>query len=78
MLRKTKIVCTLGPATDREGVLEQLALSGMNVARFNFSHQTHDEHKRRIEQVRAIRDKHSYKYIFIFMLALYCHWIVFA
>ncbi len=59
MLRKTKIVCTLGPATDREGVLEQLALSGMNVARFNFSHQTHDEHKRRIEQVRAIRDKLS-------------------
>ena len=38
MFRKTKIVCTLGPATDKEGVLKRLIEEGMNVARFNFSH----------------------------------------
>ena len=45
-MRKTKIVCTLGPATDREGVLRQLIENGMNVARFNFSHGDHAEHLR--------------------------------
>ena len=44
-MRKTKIVCTLGPATDREGVLRQMLQAGMNVARFNFSHGSHDEHQ---------------------------------
>ena len=44
-MRKTKIVCTLGPATDREGVLRQMLEAGMNVARFNFSHGSHAEHK---------------------------------
>ena len=39
-MRKTKIICTLGPATDKGNVLEQLILSGMNVARLNFSHDT--------------------------------------
>ena len=43
-MRKTKIVCTLGPATDREGVLREMLLSGMNVARFNFSHGDHAGH----------------------------------
>lgn len=52
--RHTKIVCTLGPAsTDRE-VLRQMALAGMNVARLNFSHATHDEHVRRMEQIREL------------------------
>ena len=46
-MRKTKIVCTLGPATDREGVLRQMLEAGMNVARFNFSHGSHAEHKGR-------------------------------
>ena len=54
-MRKTKIVCTLGPATDREGVLREMLLAGMNVARFNFSHGSHEEHKARLEQVKALR-----------------------
>lgn len=45
-MRKTKIVCTLGPSTDDEAVLRELILSGMNVARLNMSHGTHEEHKR--------------------------------
>ncbi len=54
-MRKTKIICTLGPATDDEGVLRQLMLSGMNVARINFSHGTYDEHLKRIEKVKRLR-----------------------
>ncbi len=53
--RKTKIICTLGPATDKPGVLEALIKAGMNVARINFSHQDHETHLRRIEQVKKIR-----------------------
>ena len=54
-MRKTKIVCTLGPATDREGVLREMLLSGMNVARFNFSHGDHAGHKARLDQLKALR-----------------------
>lgn len=43
MFRKTKIVCTLGPSTDNEEVLRSLMKEGMNVARFNFSHGSHEE-----------------------------------
>lgn len=56
-MRKTKIVCTLGPATDREGVLREMMLSGMNVARFNFSHGSHEEHKARLDKVKALREE---------------------
>ena len=49
---RTKIVCTLGPATDAPGVLEALVRAGMNVARVNLSHGEHAEHARRIAQVR--------------------------
>lgn len=56
-MRKTKIVCTLGPATDREGVLREMMLAGMNVARFNFSHGSHAEHKARLDQVKALREE---------------------
>lgn len=52
--QRTKIVCTLGPATDAPGVLEGLLRAGMDVARINFSHGTHDEHARRIRQVRHL------------------------
>lgn len=54
-MRNTKIVCTLGPATDKEGILRQLMENGMNVARFNFSHGSYDEHKRRLDEVKALR-----------------------
>lgn len=52
---KTKIVCTLGPATDNEEVLKQLMLEGMNVARCNFSHGIHEDHKKRMDMVKKIR-----------------------
>ena len=54
-MRKTKIVCTLGPSTDREEVLRDMILSGMNVARFNFSHGNYDEHRRRLDALKKIR-----------------------
>lgn len=54
-MRKTKIVCTLGPATDGEGMLREMMLAGMNVARFNFSHGTHDEHRARLDAVKKLR-----------------------
>ena len=53
MLKKTKIICTQGPATDAPGVIEQLIENGMNCARFNFSHGTHEEHQKRIDAVNA-------------------------
>ena len=56
-MRKTKIVCTLGPATDKEGVLREMMLSGMNVARFNFSHGSHAEHQKRLDTLKALREE---------------------
>lgn len=56
-MRKTKIVCTLGPATDKEGVLEALVQEGMNVARLNFSHGSHEEHEKRIRAVVELSRK---------------------
>lgn len=55
MIRKTKIICTLGPATDDENILRQLMLEGMNTARINFSHGTYEEHSKRIEMVKRLR-----------------------
>ena len=54
-MRKTKIICTLGPATDKGNVLEQLILYGMNVARLNFSHDTYENQMKRIDKVKALR-----------------------
>ena len=54
-MRKTKIVCTLGPATEDPMIVRELMLSGMNVARLNFSHNTHDDHRRRIEVIKELR-----------------------
>ena len=56
-MRKTKIVCTLGPATDREDVLREMMRAGMNVARFNFSHGSHEEHKARLDQLKKLREE---------------------
>lgn len=56
-MRKTKIICTLGPASRNEKVLEDMLLKGMNVARLNFSHGTHEYHKESIEMFRKVRDR---------------------
>ena len=55
MLRKTKIICTLGPATEDEAVLRRLMLGGMNAARFNFSHCTHEDAAKKLEAVTRLR-----------------------
>ena len=55
MMRKTKIICTLGPSTKDEQVLRDLMLNGMSVARINFSHGTHEEHRETIRKVKEIR-----------------------
>ena len=56
-MRKTKIICTLGPASDTPEMMEALIKSGMNVARFNFSHGSHQEHKGRLDTLKAAREK---------------------
>ena len=53
-MRKTKIVCTIGPASESEEMLEKLIKAGMNVARLNFSHGDHAEHKARIDRIREV------------------------
>ena len=55
MLRKTKLICTLGPATEDEAVLRRLTLGGMNAARFNFSHCTHEDAAKKLEAVTRLR-----------------------
>lgn len=56
-MRKTKIICTIGPASESEEKLRELMLAGMNVARFNFSHGSHEEHRRKFERIRKLRDE---------------------
>ena len=57
MLKKTKIVCTLGPSSNTPEIIEKMIKAGMNVARFNFSHGSHEEHKQRIDMVRSASQK---------------------
>jgi pyruvate kinase len=54
-MRKTKIVCTIGPASDSEEILKKMCLAGMNVARLNFSHGTHEEHQEKINLIKKVR-----------------------
>ncbi len=56
-MRKTKIICTIGPASENEETLTQMCLAGMNVARLNFSHGTHEEHAKKIELIKHVRQK---------------------
>lgn len=56
-MRKTKIICTLGPAVDDEAILKQLIIEGMDVARLNFSHGSHEEHLGRVEMIKKLRDE---------------------
>ena len=56
-MKKTKIVCTMGPNTDNREIMKELALNGMDVARFNFSHGDHAEHKHRLEILDSVREE---------------------
>lgn len=56
-MRKTKVVCTLGPATDDPAIMRQLILSGMDVARFNFSHGTHEDQLARLNMLKELREE---------------------
>ena len=56
-MRKTKIICTIGPASENEEVLTQMCLAGMNVARLNFSHGSHPEHEQKVALIKRVRQK---------------------
>ena len=54
-MRKTKIICTIGPASNTEKTIRELCLNGMNVARLNFSHGTHEDHKKVMDIIKKVR-----------------------
>lgn len=56
-MRKTKIVCTIGPSSEGEEIFKELVKNGLNVARLNFSHGTHEEHKKRIDMIKKVREE---------------------
>ncbi len=56
-MRKTKIVCTIGPACEKAEILEKMCMAGMNVARLNFSHGTHEQHQEKIDLIKSVREK---------------------
>lgn len=56
-MKKTKIVCTIGPTSEEDSILKELFLNGMNVARLNFSHGNHEEHKERIDAIKRVRQE---------------------
>lgn len=58
-MRKTKIICTIGPSSDNEEILTRMCRAGMNVARLNFSHGTHEQHEEKIALIERVRDKLS-------------------
>ena len=56
-MRMTKIICTIGPASESPEVFREMCLAGMNVARLNFSHGTHEDHQKKIDMIRAVREE---------------------
>ena len=56
-MRKTKIICTIGPASEKPEVFRAMCLAGMNVARLNFSHGTHEEHQKKIDMIKSVREE---------------------
>ena len=56
-MRRTKIICTIGPASENEEVLTRMCEAGMNVARLNFSHGTHEEQQNKINLIKKVREK---------------------
>ena len=54
-MRKTKIICTIGPASENEETLKKMCLAGMNVARLNFSHGTHEEQQKKVDLIKKVR-----------------------
>ena len=56
-MRKTKIICTIGPASEKPEVFREMCLQGLNVARLNFSHGTHEEHQKKIDMIKAVREE---------------------
>ena len=56
-MRKTKIICTIGPASESPEVFRKMCLEGLNVARLNFSHGTHEEHQKKIDMIKAVREE---------------------
>ena len=56
-MRKTKVICTIGPASDNEEILIEMAKAGMNVARCNFSHGDHEQHKKRMDMIKKVREE---------------------
>ena len=56
-MRKTKIICTIGPASEKPEVFRRMCLEGLNVARLNFSHGTHEEHQKKIDMIKSVREE---------------------
>lgn len=56
-MRKTKVICTIGPASENEATLTKMFAAGMNVARLNFSHGAHEEHKKKIDLIKKVREQ---------------------
>ena len=56
-MRKTKIICTIGPSSEKPEVFRAMCLAGLNVARLNFSHGTHEEHRKKIDMIKAVREE---------------------
>lgn len=59
-MRKTKVICTIGPACEDAAILKDMCLAGMNVARLNFSHGTHEEHQQKIDLIKKVREELNY------------------